>query len=210
MEPAWLEWARRLNALAQTGLTFAENPYDIERYTAICTIAAEMIAQGAGVDAGQVLDLLDADAGYATPKVDVRGIVFRDGKILLVQERSDGLWTLPGGWADVGNSPADAVVREIREESGFENRATKLLALLDQRSSGLGQIRWLCRGISVWTFVPELHSCSENRLGCQDGSGDASQWFILKAGSPRIIGVRHIERPLLHVKLRPSSWDEVS
>jgi ADP-ribose pyrophosphatase YjhB (NUDIX family) len=136
MEPAWLAWARRLNALAQTGLTFAENPYDIERYAALRTIAAEMITHGMGADAGRVLDLLASDAGYATPKVDVRGVVFRDGKILLVQERSDGLWTLPGGWADVGDSPADAVVREIREESGFETRATKLLALLDRNRHG--------------------------------------------------------------------------
>ncbi len=132
MEPAWLEWARRLNALAQTGLTFAESPYDIEQYTAIRTIAAEMIAQGAGADTSQVLDLLACDAGYATPNVDVCVVVFQDGKILLVQERSDGMWTLPGGWADVGDSPADAVVREIREESGYETRATKLLALLDR------------------------------------------------------------------------------
>jgi ADP-ribose pyrophosphatase YjhB (NUDIX family) len=136
MEPAWLAWARRLNALAQTGLTFAENPFDIERYTAIRTIAAEMIAQWLGADAGRVLDLLASDAGYATPKVDVRGVVFRDGKTLLVHERSDGLWTLPGGWADVGDSPADAVVREIREEAGFETRATKLLALLDRNRHG--------------------------------------------------------------------------
>jgi ADP-ribose pyrophosphatase YjhB (NUDIX family) len=136
MEPAWLEWARRLNALAQTGLAFAENPYDIERYTAIRTIAAEMIAHQAGLDAERVLSLLVSDAGYATPKVDVRGVVFRDGKLLLVQERSDGLWTLPGGWADVGDSPADAVVREIREESGFETRARKLLALLDRNRHG--------------------------------------------------------------------------
>jgi len=117
-------------------LTLAENPYDIERYAAIRTIAAEMIAQGIGADAGRVLVLLAFDAGYATPKVDVRGVVFRDGKILLVQERSDGLWTLPGRWADVGDSPDDAVVREIREESGFETRATKLLALLDRNKHG--------------------------------------------------------------------------
>ena len=136
MEPAWLAWVRRLNALAQTGLTFAENPYDIERYAAIRTIAAEMIARGTGADAGRVLDLLASDAGYATPKVDVQGVVFQDAKILLVQERSDGLWTLPGGWADVGDSPADAVVREVREESGFETRATKLLALLDRNRHG--------------------------------------------------------------------------
>jgi ADP-ribose pyrophosphatase YjhB (NUDIX family) len=132
MEADWLEWARRLSALAQTGLTFAENPYDVERYMAIRTIAAEMAARGSGAAVSQVLDVFTAGAGYATPKVDVRGVVFRDSKILLVQERSDGLWTLPGGWADVGDSPSGAAVREIREESGYETRATKLLALLDR------------------------------------------------------------------------------
>ncbi len=79
-----------------------------------------------------MLDLFACDAGYATPKVDVRGAVFQDSKILLVQERSDGLWALPGGWSDVGDSPSDAVVRELREESGYKTRATKLLALLDR------------------------------------------------------------------------------
>jgi ADP-ribose pyrophosphatase YjhB (NUDIX family) len=136
MEARWVEWTRRLNALAQTGLTFAENPYDMERYKAIRTIAAEMLAQGSGAETSQVLDILDCEAGYATPKVDVRGVVFRDGKILLVQERSDGLWAMPGGWADVGDSPAHAVVREILEESGYMARATKLLALLDRNRHG--------------------------------------------------------------------------
>ena len=83
MELSWLAWARRLNALAQTGLTFTEDPYDIERYTAIRAIAVEMIARGAGADAGRVLNLFACDAGYATPKVDVRGVVFLDGKLLL-------------------------------------------------------------------------------------------------------------------------------
>jgi ADP-ribose pyrophosphatase YjhB (NUDIX family) len=125
-----------LNALAQTGLIFTHDQYDIDRYTEIRRIAAEMIAHGAGADAGRVSDLFRPDAGYATPKVDVRGVVFRDGKILLVRERSDGRWTLPGGWADVGDTPAEAVVREIREESGYESRATKLLAVLDRSRHG--------------------------------------------------------------------------
>ena len=132
MDSTWLDWARKLNALAQTGLTFAENPYDIERYTAVRTIAAEMIARATGTEVAGVLALLDRDSGYATPKVDVRGVVFQDGKILLVREQSDGLWALPGGWADVNDSPASAVVREIREEAGYETRASKLLALLDR------------------------------------------------------------------------------
>ena len=80
MEPNWLEWARRLNALAQTGLTFAENPYDIERYTAIRTIAAEMIAHGSGGDTSRVLDLFACDAGYSTPKVDVVEWCSRTGR----------------------------------------------------------------------------------------------------------------------------------
>ncbi len=136
MEPNWIEWARRLNALAQTGLTFAETPYDVVRYTAIRKIAAEMVSHGSGAETVRVLDLFACDAGYATPKVDVRGVVFRNGKLLLVQERSDGMWTMPGGWADVGDSPADAVVREVREEAGYETRATKLLALLDRNRHG--------------------------------------------------------------------------
>ncbi|MGC8641797.1 MAG: NUDIX hydrolase [Isosphaeraceae bacterium] len=132
MDSTWLDWARKLNALAQTGLTFTENPYDVERYTAIREIAAEMIARATGSEVARVLALLDRDTGYATPKVDVRGVVFQDGKILLVRERTDGLWALPGGWADVNDSPASAVVREIREEAGYETRAIKLLALLDR------------------------------------------------------------------------------
>jgi ADP-ribose pyrophosphatase YjhB (NUDIX family) len=132
MDSTWLDWARKLNALAQTGLTFTENPYDVERYTAIREIAAQMIAHETGAEVARVRALLDRDTGYATPKVDVRGVVFQDDKILLVREQSDGLWALPGGWADVNDSPASAVVREIREEAGYETRATKLLALLDR------------------------------------------------------------------------------
>ncbi|MEK7780090.1 MAG: NUDIX hydrolase [Verrucomicrobiota bacterium] len=128
----WLEWCSRLQALAQTGLTFARDPYDIERYQALQKIAAEMLAAGTEADLGKIQDFLATDSGYATPKVDVRGAVFRDGKILLVRERSDGKWTLPGGWADVNESPAENVVREIREESGFETRVAKLLAVFDR------------------------------------------------------------------------------
>ena len=104
-------------------MTFAADPFDIERYEAIRRIAAEMIAASAGGgEVGKVLGLLEAETGYATPKVDVRGVVFNGaGRLLLVRERSDGRWTLPGGWADVGSTPAENVVREIREEAGFRD-----------------------------------------------------------------------------------------
>lgn len=132
MEPQWLQWAKRLQAMAQNGLTFAENPFEIERYEAIQEIALEMMAEGAQTDITQLRDIFLADVGYATPKVDVRGVVFRDDALLLVKERRDGGWTLPGGWADIGDSPSDAVVREIDEESGYKTRVIKLLAVYDQ------------------------------------------------------------------------------
>ncbi len=129
-----LDWARRLQALAQTGLAFAQDPYDVERYHAVRRLAAEMTAGAAeGVTVEEAIDLFARDAGYTTPKVDGRAVVFReDGRILLVRERSDHGWTLPGGWADVGLSPAENVVREVREESGFKVRATKVLAVYDR------------------------------------------------------------------------------
>jgi ADP-ribose pyrophosphatase YjhB (NUDIX family) len=134
MDPQWLRWARELQAIAQIGRTFAgESHFDRERYERVEAIAAEMLAAGADVPLDAVVTFFDAERGYATPKVDVRGVVFDEaGRLLLVREASDGLWTLPGGWADVNESPATATVREVREESGFETRATRLLAVYDR------------------------------------------------------------------------------
>ena len=121
-----------MQAIAQNGLAFARDPYDVERYIAIREIAAEMLAAGSEFDLPVIRDLLSLDSGYATPKVDVRGVVFREDKLLLVREKSDGQWTLPGGWADVGESPAENVVREVYEESGFHTVATRILAVFDR------------------------------------------------------------------------------
>jgi len=131
--PRWLEYAQRLAALAQSGMAYCRNPYDLERYHLMSEIAAEMLAEGSGEPVDQVLSLLDNQAGYATPKLDARGVVFREEKILLVRELADGgRWTLPGGWVDVGEAPRLAVEREVREESGYEVKASKLLALYDR------------------------------------------------------------------------------
>jgi ADP-ribose pyrophosphatase YjhB (NUDIX family) len=132
MEPNWLRWAKQLAALAQDGLTYCDNAYGIERYEQIRNVAAEMTATGFDLDKKSVLGLLSREEGYATPKVDVRGVAFRDDKVLLVREKLDGGWTLPGGWADPWQSPSEAVVREVREESGFEVRVTKLAAVYDR------------------------------------------------------------------------------
>lgn len=118
--------------IAQSGLTYATSPFDVERYSELTAIAASMIA---GPQTERILlaqRLFAAEAGYATPKVDVRAAVFQDDRLLLVRESEDGCWTLPGGWADVGQSAAECVQREVREESGYLVRAVKLLACWDR------------------------------------------------------------------------------
>ena len=138
MEPDSLAWAKQLQVIAQNGLTYVQDPYDRERYLQVREIAAQMLAAGAGLALPAAQALYAAETGHATPKVDVRGVVFRDDTVLLVRERSDGGWTLPGGWADPGESPAEATVREVAEESGYRTRAVRLLALYDRNRHGQG------------------------------------------------------------------------
>ena len=135
-EPQWLTWARELQAIAQAGLTFSHNEYDLDRFRRVRAIAVAMLAHGSDAPLERIQALFDQDLGYPTPKVDVRGAVFRDGRILMVREVSDGLWTLPGGWADVNQSPRECVEREVLEESGFQARAVKLAAVWDRRLQG--------------------------------------------------------------------------
>jgi ADP-ribose pyrophosphatase YjhB (NUDIX family) len=136
MIPKWLEWARELQAIAQNGLTFCHNPFDEERYKDVERIAAEIMSSYSEVDKEVILNFFKEEKGYATPKIDVRGVVFKDNKILLVKEIIDGGWTLPGGWADPNESPSQSVEREVFEESGFKVKALKLLALYDRDIQG--------------------------------------------------------------------------
>ena len=134
--PHWLVWAREIQALSQTGLTYCASEYDRERYQRLGEIAAEIIEQHTYLKTEQILENFALQPGYATPKVDVRGVVIRDGKILLIQERSDQCWSMPGGWADVGDFPSEVAVREVWEESGFEVVVRKLLAVFDCNRAG--------------------------------------------------------------------------
>ncbi len=134
--PPWMRWVRALQAIAQTGLTYVKDPYDAERYEQIREIAAEMLAHGTDADIGVIRDLLTGERGYPTPKVDVRGVVFEGGSVLLVRERAEGLWSLPGGWANPGDSPSEVATREIREESGCLAHPTRLLAVFDRERHG--------------------------------------------------------------------------
>lgn len=138
MEPDWLVWARELQAIAQTGLSFAMNAYDRERYSAIRSLAARMMVTHSDADFVRVEALFAEQTGYATPKVDVRGAVIDEHeRILLVREIADsGRWTMPGGWADVNQSPSESVVREVREEAGLEVAVRKLAAAYDRARQG--------------------------------------------------------------------------
>jgi ADP-ribose pyrophosphatase YjhB (NUDIX family) len=136
IKPRWLEWAQDLDALVQAGLTYSTNPFDLERYHKIREITAEILAEYTLTDLPVMKELLDAQSGYTTPKVDVRAAVFQDGKILLVKELSDGGWTLPGGWVDVNDSPSQAVEREVWEESGYRVKAVKMLMVYDRNRHG--------------------------------------------------------------------------
>jgi ADP-ribose pyrophosphatase YjhB (NUDIX family) len=135
--PPWLGWARRLQAIAQSGLTYCKDKFDIQRYHEIHEIAAELMASGTSqTDSAALADIFAQQSGYATPKIDVRVAAFQNDRILLVHEVEDGCWTLPGGWADVGEAPAVAAAREAREESGYEVRISKLAALFDRDLHG--------------------------------------------------------------------------
>lgn len=129
--PRWIEWAQEIFSLSQSGLTYSGNEYDIERYKRLQEITAEMIASQSEITKESVLESFSMQAGYITPKVDVRGAVIRDGKILLIQERADGKWAMPGGWADLGNAPASVAEREVWEESGFRVKPEKVVAVID-------------------------------------------------------------------------------
>ena len=132
-EPRWLLWGREIQALAQTGLAFTRDQFDRERYHRLRTLAAQMMARHSGLDVQDIEAMFKRQTGYATPKLGVRGAVFRDDRLLLVRETADEhRWTLPGGWADVNESPAEAVSREVREEAGVQVRPCKLAAVWDR------------------------------------------------------------------------------
>lgn len=125
-----------MQALAQEGLTYAADDYDLERYERLRGLAAEILAAHSAGDLEEARALLALEVGPATPKVDVRAAVFSEGRILLVKEPDDGGWSLPGGWADVGETPAGAAVREVHEESGYRVRALRLIAAYDRDRHG--------------------------------------------------------------------------
>ncbi|MES1176901.1 MAG: NUDIX hydrolase [Myxococcales bacterium] len=132
MKTELLKWFRQLKSISQYGLTYTKDPYDRERFEAVARVASEIATRLTGATELEVEAALKLEAGPPTPKLDVRAAVFRGDAILLVRETADGLWSLPGGWAEVDESPARSAERETKEESGYDCRATKLIAVWDR------------------------------------------------------------------------------
>jgi ADP-ribose pyrophosphatase YjhB (NUDIX family) len=129
MNTKWLEWATRLQSIAQSGLTFGENQYDLDRYQQIRNLSVEILHEYTDLDNEKIRDLFASEKGYQTPKVDIRAAVFKDDKILMVREKVDGKWSLPGGWADVNTSVSESVVRECAEEAGATVKPLRIIAI---------------------------------------------------------------------------------
>lgn len=127
--PQWLSWARRLQAISQSGIHYAKNDFDLERFEKIQQISIEIMQNFTKIPENYWLEEFSRQKGYATPKVAVRAAVFNDHHILLVKERLDGRWSMPGGWADLNDPPSRMIEREVLEESGFIVKARKLIAV---------------------------------------------------------------------------------
>lgn len=160
--PQLLAWARSLQAIAQSGLAYEPTVYEQERYTEVRRIAAEMAAAPDGRDADAIDGLFRREVGHATPKVDVRAAVFRDDRILLVREAADGGWSLPGGWADVGETPSEAAERELVEESGYAARAVKVIGVYERDRHATRPHAW-----HIWkiVFLCELEDVKPSQRG---------------------------------------------
>lgn len=149
----WLKWAMEIQSLAQGGLAYTNNVYDIERYERLREIAAEMVAEKSNISLEKVKDLFCNEKGYQTPKIDTRAAIFKDNKIILVHE-NDGRWALPGGWCDVLESVKSNTLKEVREEAGLEAKAIKIIAIQDRNKHnkpvyayGICKVFVLCEAI---------------------------------------------------------------
>ncbi|GGG13791.1 NUDIX hydrolase [Paenibacillus abyssi] len=133
MQLKWLEWAKQIQAISQVGLAYSKDIYDLERFEQLRALSIEILNEYTEVETEKLKSLFASEIGYATPKVDIRGVVFKDGKLLMVKEKEDGAWSLPGGWADIGLSPKEVAVKEIKEESGYDVEPIRLLGIVDKK-----------------------------------------------------------------------------
>lgn len=191
----WLKWAREIQTLSQTGLAFAQTKYETERYKRFTEIAAEIVSLHCQTESGELSKIFLAHTGYATPKIDVRAAVISDNKILLVQERTDNCWAMPGGWAEVGDLPSEVAIRETKEESGLDVQPVKIVGVLDANRSG--------RPLEFFHAFKIIFLC--NLIGGELKSSDETldaKFFpfdLLPPFSPNRTNQKHIDETLKHL-----------
>jgi ADP-ribose pyrophosphatase YjhB (NUDIX family) len=183
-DPQWLRWSRRLQAIAQDGLTYTRDSYDLGRYEQIRDLAAEILAAHSTGTLEEARDLLALETGPATPKVDVRAAVFREGRVLLVKEPGERGWSLPGGWADVGEAPSEAAARETLEESGYRVRPVSLLAAYDRDRHGHPPIPY---HVYKLVFLCEILDESSARTVDAEGVGFFGEHELPELSRSRVI-----------------------
>ena len=160
----WLDWAIRIQSVAQSGLTYSKDKYDLERFQELRELSAEIMSDYTGIPEERIFELFCNENGYQTPKIDVRAAVVENGRILLVKEQIDGKWSLPGGWAEVNLSLSENVVKEVKEEAGYTVEAENIIAVLDARKKnpvqfpyGIYKIIMSCRRTGG-AFVPNIET----------------------------------------------------
>ena len=159
----WLKWAIEIQSLAQSGLAYTDNVYEIERYERLREISAEMLAEKTDLSIEKVKGLFCNETGYQTPKIDTRAVIFKDNKILLTHE-NNGTWSLPGGWCDVLESVKSNTIKEVKEETGLDVEAIKVIAMQDRNKHnkpiyayGVCKIFVLCNVIGG-EFIPNIET----------------------------------------------------
>ncbi len=176
MSKFYFEKIKRIQALAEIGLQYCDNSFDIERYREIQEISLELLEEMTNVPVEKIIPVIEEKNGYKTPKVDVRAVVFNEkDEILLIQEKVDGLWAMPGGWSDISFSPAEVAEKECFEEAGLKVKAIRLLAVLDKQKQNMPpafeyvyKIFLLCKkldnNISVGSETSDVGWFKENKI----------------------------------------------
>ncbi len=194
--PKWLSIAREIQQLSQTGAAFAVTDYEKDRYKRLTEITSEIISHHTDLEKEALNKVLMNQPGYATPKVDVRAAVIKDGKILLVQENTDNCWAMPGGWADVGDVPSEVAIRETKEESGFDVKPVKVIGVFDaNRVEGKLEFFHAFKIVFLCELISGNASTSNETLDVKFFNLDN-----LPALSLNRTNERHINEIMLHLK----------
>ncbi len=173
VQPQWLEWAKELQFIAQAGLTYSKDPFDIERFERIREMSAEILSLQSGVSVEKVKELFCNETGFQTPKLDTRAAIFKEGKVLLVKEKN-GTWSLPGGWVDVNRSIKTNTEKEVREEAGLDVKAVRVIAIQDRNLHNIPpyaynvcKVFMLCE-VEGGAFKPNLETVESRYFGLEE------------------------------------------